>query len=175
LLFGAPDVFGSDPSVYADFFADRLQNGDATWSVCAWHKNQHLTQVGGKTDEAGWEVYERCREGGAIIATGHEHSYARTYLLSDVTHRTIASTSDTLAVRDGASFVFVSGLGGKSIRDQELSGNWWASVYTSDQGADYGALFGVFNANGRGDLAHFYFKDIEGRIVDEFWVLRPLP
>ena len=51
------------------------------WKICAWHKNQRLMQVGGKLDETGWDVYEECRKGGAIIATGHEHSYSRTHLM----------------------------------------------------------------------------------------------
>jgi len=171
LLFGAPGTLGSDPTVYADFFASVLAADTSTWRICSWHKNQRLMQVGGKSDEAGWEVYETCRVGGAIIATAHEHSYSRTDLLSSTESQTVASTSDTLHITNGASFVFVSGLAGKSIRDQELDGDWWAAVYTSDQNANYGALFGVFNFDGRGDLAYFYFKDIHGHIADEFWVV----
>src|SRR5205823_1985076 len=115
----------------------------------------------------------------AIIATAHEHSYSRTYLLSSCQDQTVASTATTLVLSqddpstpadEGRSFVFVSGLGGKSIRDQELSGPWWASIYTSTQGATYGALFGVFDYRGDPGLAHFYFKDIGGRVADEFFV-----
>ncbi len=170
MLFGAPGTLSSDPTVYADYFEDRLNSDDSIWSICSWHKNQNLMQVGGKSDAAGWEVYERCREGGAIVATGHEHSYSRTHLLSSIENQTIASTSDTLVITPGESFVFVSGLGGRSIRDQERGGDWWAAVYTSDQGANFGALFGVFGVDDREDMAYFYFKDIDGNIADEFWV-----
>jgi hypothetical protein len=171
LAFGAPGTLGSDPTVYADYFQDRLAADNSTWSICSWHKNQTLMQLGGKSNDAGWEVYERCREGGAIIATAHEHSYSRTHLLSDMENQTVSSTSDTLVIRDGESFVFVSGLGGRSIRDQERDGDWWAAAYTSDQNANYGALFGVFGVEGRSDLAYFYFKDIDGVIADGFWVV----
>jgi hypothetical protein len=171
MVFGAPGTLGSDPTVYADYFEDRLAADHATWSICSWHKNQNRMQVGGKSDAAGWEVYERCREGGAIIATAHEHSYSRTHLLSEMESQTIASTSDTLVITRGESFVFVSGLGGRSIRDQELEGDWWAAVYTSNQNANHGALFGEFGVGGRNDLAHFYFKDIDGFVADEFWVI----
>jgi hypothetical protein len=61
-------------------------------------------------------------------------------------------------------------LGGQSIRNQQRSGNWWASIYTSTQGANYGALFGIFNAEGNPNWATFYFKDIKGNIVDRFVV-----
>jgi hypothetical protein len=171
MLFGAPGTLGSDPTVYADYFGEKLAADNAVWSVCSWHKNMRSMQVGGKSDETGWEVYERCREGGAIIATGHEHSYSRTHLLSSMQNQTIASTADTLVISAGESFAFVSGLGGRSIRDQELTGDWWAAVYTSDQNANYGALFGLFGVDGQSDLAYFYFKDTDGVVADAFWVV----
>jgi hypothetical protein len=171
LLFGAPGTLDAPEGFYAEHFARELAADTSTWRVCSWHKNQQRMQVGGKRDETGWEVYEACRAGGAIIATGHEHSYSRTHLLSHMEMQTIASRGDTLRVTEGESFVFVSGLGGRTVRDQELSGDWWASIYTSDQNASPGALFGVFNVDGRSDLAFFYFKDIRGNIADAFWVV----
>jgi len=136
-------------------------------------------QVGGKTDDTGWGVYEQSRRGGAIVATAHEHSYSRTHLMSSFETQQVASTENsfTLAQDDpntpgdeGRSFAFVSGLGGRSIRNQELDGDWWASIYTSTQGANFGALFGVFAYGGNPHLVLFYFKDIDGRRVDEFFV-----
>jgi hypothetical protein len=136
-------------------------------------------QVGGKSDSTDWGVYEESRRGGAIIATGHEHSYSRTHLLSSMEQQTVASDAQPLLLREddpttiedeGRTFAFVSGLGGKSIRDQERDGDWWASIYTSSQGAASGALFGVFNFEGDERRAYFYFKDIAGNIVDEFVV-----
>jgi hypothetical protein len=82
-----------------------------------------------------------------------------------------------LCVRPGAVPVFVSGLGGKSIRDQErcLPATYpygcngeWAFAYTSNQGAKYGALFIVFHAGGDPHKARGYFKNIEGQVVDSF-------
>ncbi|MDQ7052080.1 MAG: metallophosphoesterase [candidate division KSB1 bacterium] len=153
------------------YLRDQLAKTQAIWRIAGWHKNMKRMQVGGKSNATGWGVYEEARKGGAIIATGHEHSYSRTHLLSKMQGQVIASTSDTLVITRGATFAFVSGLGGKSIRDQELSGDWWASIYTSDQGATYGALFGEFNYNGVPNLAHFYFKNIKGDIIDEFWAI----
>lgn len=76
---------------------------------------------------------------------------------------------------EGRSFVFVSGLAGRGIRDQELDGPWWASLYTATQGADFGALFGVFGYGGNPSLARFYFKDVSGVVADDFLVLTALP
>ncbi len=167
MVFVGPGTMGSGHDAY---IREQLAADNSVWSICSWHKNMRDMQVGGKSDETGWEVYEAAREGGAIIATAHEHSYSRTHLLSSISNQTVASQSNTLAISKGKTFVFVSGLGGQSIRDQTRSGNWWASVYTSTQGATHGALFGTFNADGSPNLATFYFKDIKGNIVDRFVV-----
>ncbi len=170
------DVLGSD---HAEYIRDKLAEDSSIWSISSWHKNMRKMQVGGKRDEVGWAVYEESRKGGAIIATAHEHSYSRTHLLSDIENQTVASTSETLILTkdfpetqedEGKTFVFVSGLGGMRIRDQERIGDWWASIYTSTQGAEHGVLFGDFNYNGAEDLARFYFKNIGGEIIDSFFV-----
>lgn len=166
-LFFILSGVGTLGSGHEAFIKEQLARSNFSWRICSWHKNQRLMQVGGKRDEVGWEPYEECRRGGAIIATGHEHSYSRTHLMSSFENQTIASASDTLRIEKGRTFAFVSGLGGSSVRgqDRELSSmDWWAAVYTSHQGADYGALFCTFNE----DRAHCYFKDIAGRVPDEF-------
>ena len=156
-------------SEHESFISASLNNiPDGAWRVCAWHKNQRDMQVGGKTDETGWTAYETCREQGAIIATGHEHSYSRTHLLRDMSSKTVDSKSSTFTVSEGKTFAFVSGLGGVGIRDQERGGDWWASIYTSSQGARYGAMFGTFYD----DRAEFYFKNINGQVIDQFTVMK---
>jgi len=165
----APGIRGQG---HADFIKDQLGANHAVWSISCWHKNQRLMQAGNKSDETGWEVYEESRNGGAIIATGHEHSYSRTHLMSSLQNQVIASTSDTLNVSNGKTFAFVSGLGGFSTRTTLLDPPdvWWASTYSASDNANFGALFGVFNVNGIGHLSYFYFKDIDGKIIDKFWV-----
>src|SRR5574341_1677388 len=130
-----PGVAGSGHDIY---IREVLAADSSVWSISSWHKNMRLMQAGDKSNETGWGVYEESRKGGAIIATAHEHSYSRTHLLSSCQNQTVASLSDTLILTkdntatpqdEGRSFVFVSGLGGKSIRDQKQSGNWWASIY----------------------------------------------
>ncbi len=79
-------------------------------------------QIGGKGSSTGWEVYEECKMGGAIIATGHEHSYSRTKTLTSTESQIVDPDWPQVGevrVAEGATFVFVSGLGGGSIRDQE--------------------------------------------------------
>lgn len=158
-----------------DYIRETLASSDEyLWEICAWHKNMQKMQVGGKKDETGWGVYDACREGGAFIATGHEHSYSRTHLMSDFENQEIASTSDILEISKGKVFAFVSGIAGHSIRDQkdELAENpWWASVYTNQQDADHGALFCTFSPDGEENKAKCYFKDISGNVVDEFVII----
>ena len=169
---------GHDPDDnYDDFIRQQLHKDRSLWSVCSWHKNMHLMQVGGAGNETGWGVYEACRHGGGFVATGHEHSYSRTHLLDNFESQSIVSTSNTLTLEKGRTFAFVSGLGGRSIRPQNrrlINKPWWASIYTSDQGADYGALFCTFHIDNQPEQASCYFKDISGNVPDAFNIISAL-
>jgi hypothetical protein len=171
---------GFDNGSSDTYIRDQLASDSSIWSICSWHKDMKLMQVGLKEDETGWAVYEEARKGGAIIATAHEHSYSRTHLLSNMTSQTIASTSNTLTLTKGNSFAFLSGLGGHSVRAQSLTGPWWASISAStclagdsicQPNGNPGALFGTFNVDGQPDKAVFYFKDIAGHVIDSFTVI----
>ena len=165
---------------FADFIDAELSGGaPGDWKVCGWHKNQEAMQIGGKTDEMGWDVYEKCREHGAIITTGHEHSYERTRTLTDMESQTVdeeCPTAEKACLSPGRTFAVVSGLGGVGIRDQERClpaeppygcNGEWASIFASQQGADYGAFFVVFNVGGDRTRARGYFKTVKGDVVDE--------
>jgi hypothetical protein len=191
LVLTAPDIFANrdGDSVHAPFIRDALAGTDAIWRISSFHKNMHAMQTGEKSDETGWGVYEESRRGGAIIATAHEHSYSRTHLLSQMATQSCAvpncavppDNTLELAVDDpatlpdeGRSFAFVCGLGGRGIRRLVNDGAWFATVYTSSQGASHGALFGVFNYRGDPRLAYFYLKDVTGHVADEFFVSSPI-
>jgi hypothetical protein len=179
-LFFLLDGAGTMGSGHDLYLRDQLAADNSVWSVCSWHKNQRAMQIGGKSDEVGWEPYEECRKGGAVIATAHEHSYSRTRTLINIPSQTVdASWPDALELRvtPGSTFVFVSGLGGNSIRDQERClpatfpygcNGEWASIYSSNQSAKYGALFIVFHVDGDPRKARGYFKNVAGEVVDEF-------
>ena len=171
-------------SIYAQYINDKLTGSQNIWKICSWHKNRNAMQVGGKSDSMGWDVYENCRQQGAIITTAHEHSYERTKTLTNMTLQTVDPTCSepgALCVDPGRTFAFVSGAGGSGLlRDQErclpstypygCSGEW-ASIYTNTQtdGLDRaGALFIIFNVDGNPNKAHGYFKNTLGEIIDEF-------
>jgi hypothetical protein len=193
---------GNAPFVRTQFAGD-----DDAWRVCMWHKNMHDMQPGGKRDEMDWATYRACQDAGAIIATGHEHSYARTLTLTDLgtgaAGHGATGTPDRLEVGPGRTFVFVSGLGGKSLRgyhcDKHDDDTWWATVYTSNyylkagatvakrcakgsakhaavvKGYTYGALFITFNAGGDPHQAEGYFKTITGDTIDAFTIVKDQP
>lgn len=207
-LGGATRVNGSHDAAYKTLFRglnivaikkydtgseiSNLFGSDAhIWKVCQWHQNQNKMQVGGKGDEMGWDVYETCRQKGAIIITGHEHTYHRTKTMTNITSQIIDSTCSsggTVCVGPGRTFVSVTGTGGTGLRGQvrctptessppyaslntsDASCPIWASIYTTNQGAQYGAQFIVFNVDGNPKKALSYFKNISGQIIDQFTI-----
>lgn len=118
-----------------------------------------------------------------MIATGHEHSYSRSYLLSNMQQQTVDNKDNTLKLNTGKSFVFVSGLGGIDERIQRQSGQHWAKIYAKTclaldpvclPNAKSGALFATFNVDKQANKAKFYFKNIDQQIIDEFTVISEL-
>jgi hypothetical protein len=88
----------------------------------------------------------------------------------------------------GGNVVFVSGLGGAGIRDYSSTEHdddtWWASYYAANGWVKngvlqsgtgtFGALFVRFHVNGNPRRAEAYFKDVNGRVADEFVIdVRP--
>ncbi|MBW7899130.1 hypothetical protein B188_25920 [Candidatus Brocadiaceae bacterium B188] len=119
-------------------------------------------QVGEKENERGWDVYEEARKCGVIIATAHDHSYGRTYPMSNFMNQTIANCSNSLNITEGRTFAFLPGLGGANIHDQKMNELWWAKIYTKTQDATHSAVFGVFNVDDMSNKAMFYFKNVQG-------------
>ena len=179
------EVMWPKGSEHDSFIENQLSNNKHIWRICSWALNMTDMQIGAEKnrDDTGWEVYNACKNGGAIIATAHEHSYQRTKTLIDIENQIIDnewSKPGKLKVNEGSTFVFVSGLGGhRSIYDQNRClpfsypygcNGEWASIYTYDQGAAYGALFCTFNVGGQPNKAYCYFKNIDGRIIDAFTI-----
>jgi hypothetical protein len=181
----------TNPAGYACYLRTKLQTDRHIWRICSWHKNQRAMQVGGKTDEMGWNVYDVCTDFSAIIATAHEHSYERTKTMTDPATQTVdlqqhplsggvPGNPNSLRVKPGSSFVFVSGLGGHDMRDQERClpatypygcNSEWASIYTTTQTAgamNFGALFIEFYVDGDPYKARAYFKTTTGEVIDSF-------
>jgi hypothetical protein len=179
---------GRDSAEQVAFLRDTLATDTSIWSVCSWHKNQNDMQVGTKFDEVGWNAYRECMNAGAIVSTGHEHSYSRTRTLTNLGNSAsghgVTGAFDLMELAPGRTFVFVSGLGGQDVRafsgTQHNDDTWWSSYYTSDRWyrngvmqsgtGTYGALFVRFNVDGDPRRATAYFKDVNGRTADTFTI-----
>ncbi len=172
-----PSVFGAGDGFHDLYIREQLSATDSLWRISGWHENMTLMQVEGKGNTTGWGVYEESRRGGALVTTGHAHSYSRTHLLQSVQLQQVADTSNDYVISaddpetpedEGRSVVVVSGLAGRGIRAQQRGGPWWASIYSSTQDAAHGALFAVFYEDGIPNRARFYFKNVRGEVIDEF-------
>ena len=164
-LLMAPGVFSGDKTNYSAYIKDELSHDRSPWRICLWHKNQAKMQAGNKGNETGWDVYEACRKTGAMILSGHAHSYSRTYPLTNMLRQKVAKKSKKVVLKKGQTISIVSGLGGYSLPTYRLPDDpWWASLYKSE----YGALFCTYFADKDPLKASCYFKNIKGKIVDRF-------
>lgn len=166
-------------------FLDGALATDDVFRLCVWHKNQHDMQTEAKTDEVGWGAYQICQTHGAPIFTGHAHSYSRTYALADVGNKAalhgMFGDPDRLVLSPGSTAVWVTALGGMSIRNWNgESAPWWASIYTgkrqlendtvvgSSPSIEFGAILIDFHVDGDPYKARGYFKTTSGQIKDRF-------
>jgi hypothetical protein len=96
------------------------------------------------------------------------------------------SSGGSVCVGPNRTFVAVVGTGGTGLRAQDRctptastlphaslnssdpSCPIWASIYTTNQGATFGALFITFNVDGNPRKARAYFKTIAGNTIDTF-------
>ena len=180
----------------ARYLEQQLSADNSIWRICSWHRNRKWMQIGHKPNEVGWDLYEACRKGGAIIATGHGHYYARTRTLSNTRELSINSRCDTPAGdqlcvarannatgEPGSTFVFISGLGGRDYHTQQRClpvtfpygqgrhcNGIWARIYSKKQGARYGALFITFNIEGDPYRARGEFVTVVGETIDAFTI-----
>ena len=169
IVMSTPNLFDYDSKTKSEQHIKRsLASDSSAWRICSFHETMRDMQTGNKSDETGWGVYEACRQGGAMIVTGHEHSYARSYLFNNVSSKSITRWSSPYTLEKGKSIVVVSGLGGKSARSLKHDGYWWAAKANASTGTRAGALFCSYRVDGDPRKARCYFKDIKGNVLDEF-------
>jgi len=164
----------TDDSDYDSFVQEQLRDNDSYWKICSMHNDMYSMQAEAKLNKTGMEVFEACRNGGAIVATGHQHFYARSGNIIEFVEPNNQridlewSESNKLRVKEGSTFTFISGLGGSPVTNQAYYE--WPVNYATEQNAAHGALFCIFNAGGQPNKAYCYFKDVDGAIVDSFTI-----
>ncbi len=172
---------------HTSYLQEVFEGDDSIWQFCCWHKNRTDFQAGDKEDEVSLEAYQACADRGAVVATGHEHSYARTHILSDIDNPAagydVVGPPDDLVTKPGQTFVLVSGIAGKSLRDYDAAlhddDSWWATIYagghhlyngevTTDYQYTYGAAFIDLHVDADPRKARGYAKNIAGEVFDDF-------
>ena len=138
-------VCGGTDAQKADYIKRKMNNNSYLWDIGAFHKLMRAVQIGGKGDEHTYAAYDEIRKAGGIIATAHEHSYERTWILNsfsgcspytDTTSScTVIDNTDPLTIwneaggRTGQSFAFVSGAGGAGNRNQQRCTGSTSNIY----------------------------------------------
>jgi hypothetical protein len=189
LLLSEIGTTGDDRKALA-FLEAELARATEPFRICAWHKTQADLQVGYKNDEVGYEAYRICQRYGALVVSGHEHSYSRTRVLTRVGDRGQSHGAvgpfDALSLGPGRTAAIVIGLGGTGIRAYAPrfhdDDRWWAAYVTRDrimregrterhrleQGYS-GALVLDLGLEGRADLGRGYFVLAQSqRVLDHF-------
>ena len=169
------NVSGIGDIDYVQYIRDSFNKYPSQWKICSWHKNQHLMQTGNKADETGWGVYNECLAQGAMVMTGHEHSYERSYQMSSFEHQLFNSTDPQhLTLTSEQGIVVVQGLGGREVRvNKQPQQNWWASKDNANTTARFSGVVCKYNLNGNAKQAYCYDKRIDNVVYDEWYITLP--
>ena len=169
----APGEYTND-SDYSSFIQTELDNDTSSWRICSMHNELFAMESEAKNKQTGNEEFEACRNGGAIIATGHLHLYSRTGNIIEFSNSHNQKIDpewndpNRLRITKGSTFTFISGLSGSPITNQVYDN--WPVNYSTKQNATHGALFCVFNVSGESNKSYCYFKNIYEQIIDEFTI-----
>lgn len=128
----------------------------ADWRVCAWHKVHSSFQLGSESTEVSLKMYNTCIEEGAIVMTGHNHSYGRTKPIRDAETKSVSSS---YSLRKGKTLIFLNGVGGRALysgNDEYYKNPWWDITYTatSNPRAEHGGVVCTFKSNGDGNCKY---------------------
>lgn len=169
---------------YETFLHDQLErHADWPWKVCVWHRNAEHMQVGAKNDGIDAYFYDICREHGAFIVTGHQHTYSRTHSMTnyeDLTQNPDFSQMDPnhVNLEPGKSFTIVTGLSGSNPRywiSKHMSQSHWAAVVARQNMAGFGNLVCEFemvpsNPGTKSYDGFCKYEDLSGFVHDSFTI-----
>ena len=160
-------AIGTLPGEHMKFLENTLPRVDNSWKICAWHKNHKGYQAGGKGTEVDMEAYRLCAENDALIMTGHEHSYSRSYGIGKISEFEVNDRESPFDINK-SSIVVVSGLGGKSVRDvSDDIKDIWGNIYSKEDDAKAGALICEFTNTS----ADCEFINTDREVIDKFKVV----
>lgn len=152
---------------HAGYIKNNFTADVSKWKICSFHTSEW--------DKAeALAVMEECRKIGAIVSVSHDHAYGRTYALDSFAARRVIGTATPLRIKKGQTFMMISGLGGQGrggVENLAESPNAFAYTAALQQNSNFGVLFCEFNKGGVANKASCYFKDIAGKIWDQFEVI----
>lgn len=146
---------------------------DVSWPICifGFHSNRELP--GHRTHA--WDNYKTCLNRGALIVSSHErrgvsaHELVNTVgnrvtpmsrLPNDKPFGNLGAKAASL-MHDGHSVVVFTGASD-------------GGSFGGGSGPSHGAFFCHFHVQGNPGLARCFYKDVEGRIANDFFMRRPL-
>lgn len=155
-----------DSSQHLDVSKRNLQASNSLWKVCGWHKIHSSFQLGSESTEVSLDMYNTCIKEGAIVMTGHNHSYGRTKPIRDAETKSVSSSYD---LRKGKTMIFVNGVGGRGLysgNDEYRRNGWWDVAYTgtSTPRAEHGGVICTFETNGHGNCK--YIAGYSRKVLD---------
>mmetsp|Transcript_15529 Transcript_15529/g.25423 ORF Transcript_15529/g.25423 Transcript_15529/m.25423 type:complete len:476 (+) Transcript_15529:3172-4599(+) len=169
-----------------EFLQDTLSNSKARHKFCVWHKPQGKVSSGGShtRDYGNDDLYEICREAGAVITSGHNHVYSRTKLISsflgrspEISQNNDVSTVQTSCGTSGETISIVSGMSGmhfSSSGPYNLETMSRSHIRKSGQSKESGALVCDIRASSTVVACNFYIaQDPSGKTsIDRFTIER---
>jgi hypothetical protein len=170
---------GIGTTVYAPFITKIFSESEAPLKVCVFHETMYQAQIGNQIDSMGWQPFESCRQQGALIVTGGDHSYHRSKTILNYPEKMVSKVwnqSNMTRLEPGTSVLVNSGLGGALFSLQERCKpitppygclEEWASVFSLSQEAEPGVFF-VEVAAEQQTLAKAYFKTTNNQLIDSF-------
>lgn len=148
VLFAVLNSNSGDVAAHSAFLTNVVNEhgGDATWKVLALHHPPYSAGPHSDDDDI---VYLRSvlpelasSLGFDLVLGGHDHTYARSYLINDGEKANPEEAAGAAAVQAGAGdvlYVTANSASGSKYYTLDASG-WWLSAYSQEQKATYGVV-----------------------------------
>jgi predicted phosphodiesterase len=179
-LFGEKIEFseGSPNYVWLNRVIDEANDSKIKWLVVSMHKN--CLTIGVKSCEVGEDLINLLLEKKVdLIFQGHEHGYMRTHQiqLNHLCPGIMAENPDPDCIVEGDSYkkdkgsvIVISGVGGYSLRDIDLSRK--DKPYFRDwHGSNISPVHGLSIVDVYNDKLEFRLEAISGSVEDKFTIL----
>jgi hypothetical protein len=138
-VFSSPGQYNSGHD--ASLFINKTLYSNSFFPICIWHKNMKKLQMSSNTGESGYEVYDMCKDYGALSIASHSHSYGRTKPMTSFQFQTVdsnynSSWKNNVPIKKGSSIHLINGLGGRENQpdsEESMDQAWWENHFISER------------------------------------------